>query len=165
MAQLVECQSPNLQSEGSSPTWSKLFSHVCAYFGICGRHGITLPRLRLRGQLHYRTALIKPTCFQIIHTAKSTAAIDDDVLLQVVEPGTYLCQVRNGENGLFITNSSSVTVKPSDADKAEVKHGGSRYVIRVSKQSSISRQTPDTDKADGSRSPPAAQSLTFKVLN
>ena len=146
MAQLVECQSPNLQSEGSSPTWSKLFSHVCAYFGICGRHGITLPRLRLRGQLHYRTALIKPTCFQIIHTAKSTAAIDDDVLLQVVEPGTYLCQVRNGENGLFITNSSSVTVKPSvtSGNQMEVKHGGSRYVIRVSKQSSISLQTPET---------------------
>ena len=87
MAQLVECESPNLEIVGSSPTWSKLISHICAYFGICDRGGITLPQLRLRGQLHYRTALIKPTCFQIIHTAKSTAAIDDDVLLQVVDLG------------------------------------------------------------------------------
>ena len=43
---------------GSSPTWDKIFSLVCAHFGIHGRHGIILPRLRIRGQLQNRTALI-----------------------------------------------------------------------------------------------------------
>ena len=43
---------------GSSPTWDKIFLHVCAHFGIHGRRGIILPRLRLRGrQLQNRTAL------------------------------------------------------------------------------------------------------------
>ena len=49
--------SSNLEVVGSSPTKDKTFPHVCAHFGICGRHGIILPRLRLRGQLQYRTAL------------------------------------------------------------------------------------------------------------
>ena len=58
MAQLAEHQPLNLEVMGSSPTWVKYFSHVCAHFGIHGRCGIILSRLRLRGQLQYRTALI-----------------------------------------------------------------------------------------------------------
>ena len=59
MAQLVECQSLQLEIVSSRPTRYKLFPHVCAYFGICSLHGIILPRLQLRGQLQYRTTLIK----------------------------------------------------------------------------------------------------------
>ena len=33
------------------------FSHVCGHFGISGRYWIILPRLRLRRQLQYSTAL------------------------------------------------------------------------------------------------------------
>ena len=57
LTQLVEHQPLNLEVAGSSPTWDKIFPHVCAHFGIHGRCGIVLPRLRLRGQLQNRTAL------------------------------------------------------------------------------------------------------------
>ena len=57
--QLVEHQPLNCEDVGSRPTWDKIFPHVCAHFGIHGRCGIVLPRLRLRGQLQNRTALVK----------------------------------------------------------------------------------------------------------
>ena len=45
---------------GSSLTWNKNFSIVCAHFGLHGRCGTILSRLRLRGQLQYRSALRRP---------------------------------------------------------------------------------------------------------
>ena len=57
VAQLADHQPLNLEVVGSSPTWDKYFSYVCAHFGIHGRCGIILSRLWLRGQLQYRTAL------------------------------------------------------------------------------------------------------------
>ena len=57
MAQLVEHQPFNLEDMGSSPTWEKIFSHVCAHFGIHARCGIILSQLRLGGQLQNRKAL------------------------------------------------------------------------------------------------------------
>ena len=41
---------------GLSPTWDRIFSHVCAHFGILGWCGIILPRFWLWGQLEYRIA-------------------------------------------------------------------------------------------------------------
>ena len=58
VAQLVEQQPCNPGVVGSGLTWDRIFSDGCAHFGIHDRCGIILPRLRLRGQLQYRTALI-----------------------------------------------------------------------------------------------------------
>ena len=55
---IVEHLPLNHEVMGSNPTWDKIFSHVCAHFGIRGRCGIILPRLWLRGQLQNCTALV-----------------------------------------------------------------------------------------------------------
>ena len=57
VAQPVERQPLNCDVMGSSPTWYRIFSHVCAHFGMCSGSGIILSRFWLRGQLQYRTAL------------------------------------------------------------------------------------------------------------
>ena len=56
VAKLVVHQPLNPEVVGSSPTWYKIFPHGCAHFGIHGRCGIIL--LRLRGQLQNCTALL-----------------------------------------------------------------------------------------------------------
>ena len=58
-AQPVENLPHNLKVMGSSPPWVSILSHICARFGMCGRHGIILSRFWLRGQLQYRTALVQ----------------------------------------------------------------------------------------------------------
>ena len=58
MTQLLEHQPLHLEVVGSSPVWDMIYPHVCAHFGIHSRCGIILPRLRLRGQLQNRTALV-----------------------------------------------------------------------------------------------------------
>ena len=50
---------PKSCGRGFESHLGRVFLCVCANFGIHGRHGITLPRLRLRGKLQYRTALNK----------------------------------------------------------------------------------------------------------
>mgnify|MGYP001804250045 CR=1 FL=1 len=45
-----------LEGVGLSPTCGRVFSYVCAHFGVFGRRRIILLRFRLRGQLQYRTA-------------------------------------------------------------------------------------------------------------
>ena len=56
MAQPVEHLPYIHEVVGLSP-WDRIFSHICAHFGILGRCGITLSQFWLRGQLQYRTAL------------------------------------------------------------------------------------------------------------
>ena len=48
---------PKSWGRGFESHLGQVFSHVCAHFGIHGRCGNILSRLRLRGQLQYRTAL------------------------------------------------------------------------------------------------------------
>ena len=59
VAQLLEHQPLDQEVVGWSPTWDKIFPHVCAHFGIHRRCGIVLPWLRLRGQLQNPTALVQ----------------------------------------------------------------------------------------------------------
>ena len=57
VAQPLEHLPCNYEVVGSSPILDRIFSNVCAHFGILRRCRIILSRFRLRGQLQYRSAL------------------------------------------------------------------------------------------------------------